>query len=245
MVLWGGGIWNWLDPLTLVEAWPGVVAREPKARLVFLGTRHPNPEVPRHAMAERAEALAREIGELDRSIVFIEWVDVNEREALLCDADVGVSLHPIHVETRYSIRARVIDYFWARLPVVVTDGDVASEWVTRHGLGRVVPPHDVQAVGKALVSVLGRPRSSWSAAYDEIHAELRWARAVEPLRRYCTEGAPPAPDRVRTPRVPLPAPVPPMALPLRALRVWRQEGASALLRRSLGFVRRLGGGRVA
>ena len=27
MVLWGGGIWNWLDPLTLIRAWPGVTDR--------------------------------------------------------------------------------------------------------------------------------------------------------------------------------------------------------------------------
>ncbi len=25
IVLWGGGIWNWLDPLTLINAWPQVL----------------------------------------------------------------------------------------------------------------------------------------------------------------------------------------------------------------------------
>lgn len=46
IVLWGGGIWDWLDPITLVKAWPQVLAQHPQARLIFLGTRHPNPLVP-------------------------------------------------------------------------------------------------------------------------------------------------------------------------------------------------------
>ncbi len=242
IVLWGGGIWNWLDPLTLVRAWPAVVAREPRARLLFLGTRHPNPAVPRHAMAERAEALARETGELDRSIVFVDWVDLEEREALLREAHVGVSLHPQHVETRYSIRARVIDCFWARLPVVVTEGDVASEWVERHGLGRVVAENDADGVARALVEILARPRSDWQASFDAVHEELRWDRVVEPLRRYCLEGAPAAADRRRGSKAAAEGPPPvPMPLLLRALHYWRHEGGVALVRRSLGSARRRAG----
>ncbi len=53
VVLWGGGLWDWLDPLTLVRAVPQVVARHPTLRVVFLGTRHPNPRVSPMALSSR------------------------------------------------------------------------------------------------------------------------------------------------------------------------------------------------
>jgi GT2 family glycosyltransferase len=237
VVLWGGGIWNWLDPLTLVRAWPRVVERVPLARLVFLGTRHPNPAVPRHEMAARAEAAAAELGKASETIAFLEWVDLGEREALLLEADAGVSLHPIHVETHYSVRARIIDCFWAKLPVVVTDGDVGAEWVRGHDVGRVVPPGDAEAVARALVEVLERPRPEWERGYAPLHEALRWARLVEPLERFCRDGAPAAPDR---PRVDLPAarplPPPPGFL-LRAVAVLRRQGPIAFVRRGLESLR--------
>jgi GT2 family glycosyltransferase/glycosyltransferase involved in cell wall biosynthesis/SAM-dependent methyltransferase len=196
IVLWGGGIWDWLDPLTLVEAWPRVVARHPEARLVFLGTRHPNPLVPPHRMAQRTEDAALRSGERERTIFFHEWLSYEDRERLLCEADVGVTLHPLHVETRFSVRTRVLDCFWARLPVVITAGDLTSEWVDAHGVGRVVPPADADAVARALNDLLDQPRGARSAAFAPLREALAWERVVEPLRRYCREGVCAA-DRLR------------------------------------------------
>lgn len=194
IVLWGGGIWNWLDPLTLIKAWPQVLASHPKARLVFLGTRHPNPLVPVHEMAQKAEALATEIGEKDRTIIFIEWVSYQDRESLLCEADIGVALHPIHVETRYSIRTRMLDYLWARLPILVTEGDITSEWVQQYGLGMVVPPFDTEAVAAGLNSLLDKAKSDWAPAFEPLFELYRWSNVVAPLKKYCLEGGY-APDR--------------------------------------------------
>ena len=194
IILWGGGIWNWLDPITLVQAWPQVIDQHPEARLVFLGTRHPNPLVPRHEMAEKTEKMAAEIGEKDRSILFFEWLSYDERESLLCEADIGVTLHPIHVETRYSLRTRVLDYLWARLPVLITDGDITSEWVQQYALGEVVPPFDVNSVARSLNDMLDRPKEGWASSFDPLRESLRWSEVVKPLLQYCREGNY-APDR--------------------------------------------------
>jgi glycosyltransferase involved in cell wall biosynthesis len=187
IVLWGGGMWDWLDPLTLVQAWPEVLAQIPEARLVFLGRRHPNPLVPRHAVAAQTEELAERLGEKDRSIFFYDWLAYADREALLCEADVGVTLHPLHVETRYSIRTRVMDYFWARLPVLITEGDVTSGWVQEWGLGRVVPEKDPQAVAQALLDILSIPKQDWASCFTPLRERFAWPRVVDPLQRYCLE----------------------------------------------------------
>ena len=236
IVLWGGGIWNWLDPLTLVRAWPAVIVQHPEARLVFLGTRHPNPLVPRHEMAEKTEKLAAEIGEKDRTILFFEWLSYDDREALLSESDVGVTLHPIHVETHFSLRTRVLDYLWARLPVVITEGDITSEWVAEYGLGEAVPEFDESAVAGALNRILDRPKESWAPAFVPLQDSLEWSQVVKPLARYCREGSY-APDRQD--RQALAPPVfgaSPADRLARARHIWRTEGSRVLLHRIWRYV---------
>ncbi len=232
IVLWGGGIWNWLDPLTLVRAWPQVVAQYPRARLVFLGTRHPNPKVPVHEMAQKTVALADEVGEKDRSIVFLEWISYEEREALLLEADVGVALHPVHVETRYSARTRVLDYLWARLPVLITEGDVTSEWVQTYGLGRVVPEGSPDAVAAALMDLLSRPKSAFASAFEPLLTRFTWPRVVAPLRQYCLNGSH-APDRGPRKAVYVAR----FGILYRLWRLWRVQGTGAMVHRLLRLLR--------
>ncbi len=188
IVLWGGGIWNWLDPITLINAWPNVIKQFPKARLVFLGTRHPNPDIPMHKMAEDAQSLAEDIGEKDKSIIFFEWLSYQDREALLSEADIAVSLHPVHIETRYSIRTRILDYIWARLPILSTDGDITSEWIREYELGEVVPPGDTNSVEKALLSLLNQSKDSWDENFDAFGDQYQWEHVAAPLRQYCLDG---------------------------------------------------------
>jgi GT2 family glycosyltransferase/glycosyltransferase involved in cell wall biosynthesis len=234
IVLWGGGIWDWLDPLTLVRAWPKVLLRNPEARLVFLGTRHPNPAVPHHRMADQTVALAVEIGEKEKTIFFYEWIPYEERESLLHESDIGVALHPPHVETRYSIRTRVLDYLWARLPVLVSDGDITSDWIRLYGVGEVVPPQDSDAAAKALGRLLEKPKEWWQSQFDCLREAFYWPTVVAPLRRYCLSGSI-APDRsIRSLRAQTPAAAAqqvPSLLP-RALNVWRTLGFRAALRRT-------------
>ncbi len=188
IILWGGGIWNWLDPLTLLEAFFDIHQDHPEARLVFLGARHPNPEVPAHEMAARTLARAKESGLVGEKILFFDWLSVPEREALLCESHVGVVAHPAHIETRFSLRTRVFDYFWARLPVLTTAGDVVSEWVSDYGVGEVVTPGQAAEMAAALDALLLKPRADFSDRFDAIHARFSWENQAEPLRRFCLSG---------------------------------------------------------
>jgi glycosyltransferase involved in cell wall biosynthesis len=188
IVLWGGGIWNWLDPLTLVRAWPQVLERFPQARLVFLGVRHPNPEVPAHLMAAKTLQLAHEIGQKDNTILFIEWLEYENREALLLEADLGVLLQPVHLETRYSIRTRVLDYVWAELPLLISQGDVTSEWVDQHHLGRTVPPGQPEQTAQAICELLALPKATFASGLRLLKDQYRWSQVVLPLIDYCLNG---------------------------------------------------------
>jgi len=241
IVLWGGGIWDWLDPLSLIKAWPQVLSRYPQARLVFPGTHHPNANVPHHKMAATAETLAGEIGQKERTVFFFDWLPYEDYEALLCEADIGVSLHPMHVETRYSIRTRLISYFWAHLPVLVSDGDVTSEWVRQYQLGVVVPPMDVGAVANGLMALLETAKDNWQPAYAQLAQYFAWSHVVEPLIRYCLHGSQ-APDLTNLRTTSFfdqlkPSSTQSMGQRLaRARYIWRNEGFRMLLHRTWRYL---------
>lgn len=197
VILWGGGIWEWFDPLTLIRAVDGMRRTRPEVKLFFMGVKHPNPLVPHMAMTDRAMELAREL-ELDGKWVFFnDWVPYRERQDYLLEADVGVSLHFDHLETRYSYRTRVLDYIWAGLPVVCTRGDAIAELVQAHHLGRVVDYGDVDGLVEALSALLDEPggKAAYAQRFRAVAAERTWERVLAPLVRFCGDPHP-APDRI-------------------------------------------------
>jgi glycosyltransferase involved in cell wall biosynthesis len=184
VLLWGGGIWNWFDPLTLIRAVGRIAETRDDVKLFFLGVRHPNPLIEEMEMARRARELAAELGLTDRCVFFnTEWVPYEERQAYLLEADLGVSTHFDNVETRFSFRTRVLDYLWAGLPIVSTRGDVLSELVDARGLGVVVDVGDVDGLVEAIVALAddADARAAISARIAAVRGELSWPRVVDRL----------------------------------------------------------------
>ena len=188
VLLWGGGIYNWFDPVTLIEAVVGLVERHPTVRLVFMGGAHPNPEIPEMAAAVAARGRADALGLAGRHVFFNEgWVPYRERHRVLLDADIGVSTHLDHVETAFSFRTRVLDYLWASLPVVTTGGDALGELVEARGAGLTVDAGDVEGLEAALDTLLADQdlRARCRAAARALAPELRWPETLAPLVRFC------------------------------------------------------------
>lgn len=223
VLLWGGGIYDWFDPLTLVRAVGLAAERVPRLRLVLHAAPHPSPAVAPMSMVERTRALAGELGLTGRHVFFNErWVAYEERADWLCDADVGVSTHLPHVETEYAFRTRMLDYLWAGLPILCTAGDVLAVEVERRGLGITVPPDDPERLADAIVR-LDDPalRATCRERAAAMAATLTWEAVAEPLLRFCAEPRRAA-DRVdrgieREATDPPPAPISGVARTLRRL----------------------------
>ena len=189
VVLWGGGLWQWLDPLTAIRAMARVRECRGDVKLVFPGTRHPNAEaVPDMPIHQTAVQLAEELGLLEECVLFGDWVPYEEWPNYLMEADVGLSLHLDTVEARLAFRSRVLDYVWAGLPAVVSRGDAASEIVQDGGLGIAVEYGCDVAAADAILELLESPRSCWRERSAELGADMTWERAAEPLIAFC--GAP-------------------------------------------------------
>src|SRR5262249_13425233 len=127
VLLWGGGLYPWFDPLTPIRAVAALRDREPRVHLVVHAGAHPNAAVRRSRVAAPARALAGELGVLGRRVHLNEtWVPYAQRADWLLDADAGVTMHTLHVETDYAFRTRVLDYLWAELPVLCSRGDTLA-----------------------------------------------------------------------------------------------------------------------
>jgi len=188
VILWGGGIYNWFDPLTLLHAVDKLSARLPNVRVYFLGIRHPNPDVGEMRRTRETLELSDELGLTDTHVFFNDdWVEYDDRPNYLLEADVGVSTHLDHVETAFSFRTRVLDYLWAGLPVVATQGDALAGLIASKGVGLTVPPGDVDALEEALFRILDDEQlnSSCRKASSTLADDFRWTKVLAPLTEYC------------------------------------------------------------
>jgi glycosyltransferase involved in cell wall biosynthesis len=198
VLLWAGGIWGWLDPATAIRATALLAADPgPATHLVFMGTGRPGLErTGQAAYPDRARELARCEG-LDGALVHFKdgWVPYRERGRWLAEADLGVSAHLDSLEARFSFRTRILDYLWARLPVVTTGGDALGDLVERERVGRAVPPGDPDAFAAACRELLdGDAAAAARERIDALAPSLRWSEVTAPLAEWC-ERAPGLPAR--------------------------------------------------
>lgn len=195
VLIWGGGIYNWFDPATLVEAMGLLAEEHPEIKLFFLSARHFNPDIPEmQALTETVETAER-LGLIDRSVFFNDaWVDYERRADYLLDADLGVSTHLIHAETRFAFRTRILDYLWAELPIVATDGDSFATLIRERDIGRVVPPRDPAALAAAIIDMVCDDSARQTATDNlrVVREEFMWSRALAPLVEFCADPKPAA-----------------------------------------------------
>lgn len=250
VIIWAGGVYNWFDPETVVRAVDLLRAEVPDVRLYFMGMKHPNPDVPRMRTATRTQELSDRLGLTGTHVFFNSgWVDYDERQNHLLDADVGVTTHFEHIETTFSFRTRVLDYLWAGLPIVSTTGDHFGALVEQAGLGAAVHEQDVEALRAALARLLTDEEAAASAraAVAAVREEYSWPRALAPLLAFCRDPQQAADRRagataVQPPGMSAPARRWTLRRDVQTLRLYvTQGGVREVGRRVAGRVRRLTG----
>ena len=238
VLLWNGGIYNWLDPLTLIQAVARAAEQRDDVRLFFMGVRHPNPRVHPMRMTKDAMRLSDKLGLTGRFVFFNDWVAYEERENYLLEADLGVSLHLPHIETRFAFRTRLLDCLWAGLPMIVTGGDTLARLVGERGLGRVVASGDVSGVLEAITGLLAESdaRASRAERFAEARQFFSWEQAIDALARFCAAPRPAA-DPARSGLLePKPVSTPWAIRWAKGWQVLRQSGPLALWREVRNYI---------
>lgn len=186
VAVWGGGIYQWFDPLTPIRAIHRLVTEGHRAHLVFMGVKHPNPGIPEHDRCAQAVELANELGLTDRFVHFnFGWVDYGQRQNYFLEADVGISAHFDNPETRFAFRTRMLDYLWCGLPIVATRGDVFAEQVQSHQLGVVVGFEDLEGWCAALTQLKDDDahRSRYRQNIAEFSRTFAWSTVMQRFTR--------------------------------------------------------------
>lgn len=216
--VWTGGIWDWFDASSVIEAM-ALLKDETSIKLVFLGTVHPNKDVPAMSETAKARQLSDKLGLTGRSVFFLDgWIKYEERLSYLADADAAIYAHKSELEARFSHRTRVLDHILMKLPTVATRGDYFADLVEREGLGIAVPMGDSSEMARA-IKALADPllRSRFRENLARIQPGYYWETVLAPLLEFI-ESARPKPA--------LPAAVPPQsalyALSSRVRRLLRR-----------------------
>jgi len=145
------------------------------------------------------------------------------------------------VETAFSFRTRILDYIWAGLPVVATEGDTFATLIDQEGLGITVPAGDVDALEEALFRLLddGAMAAECRRNLARVAPGFTWGRVLEPLLEFCR--SPRRAADLAEPAASL-TPTPLRARSLRedlvlARRYLREAGAREFSRRAYGRAR--------
>lgn len=206
VLIWGGGIYNWFDPETLIRAIGIAVVENPKIKLFFLGVNHPSSTTDIKNASFRAREVSNQLGLTDKFVFFNEtWVDYSQRGEYLADADVGVSTHMTQLETHFSFRTRILDYLWVGLPIIATEGDVFAELIESNNLGSVVKVGDVEGLAQAIKSMASDSEklNVFSQNSKLTGKEFSWENTSRPLLEFITNGKPASDLAEGTPSVPL------------------------------------------
>lgn len=232
VLLWGGGIWDWFDPLTVIRAVARLSDKYPQLKLYFSGWKSPNPQVPLMDMAVKARNEAEQLHALNRSIFFSDsWTPYQQRVNFLLDADAAVSAHFDLAETRFSFRTRVLDYFWTGRPILTTTGDHLADLIQQNQAGVALPYEDVSAWMHAIENLITGDglQQRYCQGSAQLAEQFKWSNTVEALRKFCAEPYHlPAWRRIRMP-----------GLVERARAVYSRGGKELVMRRSREIIRDL------
>jgi glycosyltransferase involved in cell wall biosynthesis len=194
IVLWNGGIWQWLDAPTAIRAIARVRVKRPRATLVFMGGAGDHPAA--RAAAEQARVLAGELGLLGSGVILNEgWVRYEERARWLAQAGCAIAAAHDHLETRFAFRTRLLDCLWSGLPVACTSGDELAAQVVREDLGAVAKPGDTEGLAFAIERILERGRDAYRERLRAAAQRATWSRAAQPLVHWVRNSGSAAPGR--------------------------------------------------
>lgn len=182
IIYWGGGIWNWFDPISVIKAIHELSKKRSDIKLFFLGTKHPNPKIKTMKMAGKALEYAEKYDLLDKYVFFnFDWTPYNERVNYLGLSTIGVSTHFDNTETRFSFRTRILDYLWAEMPMILTRGDSMADLCEKHNLGVVVDFQNSSEIAKAIemISNNGKIAKEMSENIKKIKSRYRWTSVAK------------------------------------------------------------------
>lgn len=197
-----GGIYDWYDPELLLDAWPGVLAKCPDARLLFF--ENPNPETTPQRVYAKARERARAADPRGKSIHFVPWMPYSARADLYAAVDLLAAISSQGLETDLAFRTRLLDAAWGGVCSVSVHGGPLAREIEEAGAGFRVEP-SASAVANSISTLLLDParRAACGTNARRFAASRSWGGVAGPLAAWCRDARmdpgrrpfPPAPKK--------------------------------------------------
>jgi len=186
LIVWGGSLWNWYDCLTPIKAMAKLLTGTPKAKLVFVCSTHPATGKPPEEY-QRAVRLSKRNGTYNKNVFFYsDWIEHNQRDYYLTEADAGITTFHDHLENYFSFRIRLMDYIWAELPLIANRGNKLAEMLDERGGGVTFDFGNANELAKTIKEMVAdkvgvkRMRKNLSTIKKEYH----WGKVLKPLIKF-------------------------------------------------------------
>ncbi|WP_029192310.1 glycosyltransferase family 4 protein [Paenibacillus harenae] len=176
VVVWGGGVWEWLDISIVIEAFAIIKNQDLRIKMYIMGGRNNNKL---HQLIQKYE--------VQESVILGEWIAYEKRQNYLIDADLGIIAHYNNWETEFSHRTRVLDYIWCNVPVISTGGDYITELIEKEGFGLSYGSQKSDILAELLLK-LNKNRDvlkEMKRNQNKIIDNLRWVKVIQPLNQFC------------------------------------------------------------
>ncbi len=130
VVLWFGGIYPWMDPLPLIEAFGTIAKKFPDWKLRFLGGFHPDTGY--ENLYQRIVSVAK-LKIPNSQLELIPWQEEKKLDKYFTDVAFAVHLVKVSPEDYFAHRVRLLTLLSAGVPVLTSGQDIISDLAVRLG----------------------------------------------------------------------------------------------------------------
>jgi len=183
-LLWFGGLYPWFNIEPLLEVIKDLSIKQPKLKFVIVGGKNPYNN---HPDFIRQYEVARKYAEnnnlIDKAILFVDWVDFNDRINWYQHADVVISINNIGEENIYSWRTRVMDYVWGEIPMITNGGDPLSDELIATESAIKLKDLEKKTIYDTIENLLNNKKalSAYKKNLLSVKSKYHWEKTVEAL----------------------------------------------------------------
>lgn len=196
-ILWFGALYPWYDIEHLIKAFSRSPIKD-KAVLVIVGGS--NPMYPKdnlrfNGQYNKAQMLSKELGTNDKSVIFHDWVEYNDRINWFKHCDVAISINADTIENQFSWRIRIADLAGNKVPIITNGGDPLGEELLSYGAAFRVHENTELGITTVIDNLINHPTAITDARLqlEKLDDQLHIYRYTSELAAIIRKG-----DRPRT-----------------------------------------------
>jgi glycosyltransferase involved in cell wall biosynthesis len=81
-----------------------------------------------------------------------------------------------------------LDYIWAGIPFIITEGDAWADLTKKEKIGYTVAPGDVEGLAIAIENIITDDETTnFAGSFDKLRQAHRWDKVILPLTKFCSD----------------------------------------------------------